>query len=244
MPALAITHSPRAPRPIRRGPGIGYNHNFRRRGREFHIQTEDSGARHPHINTHVFHQGVVIASKRTHYDPAEVRSTDAVVKLMQTSHKAMCSALAKGELDQRIASRCGGQFLEATVEDQGPAPLSPAVTLGILSRLERTVEGFLGAAIIDQETGTVVHSIEVQHNLREVSESSAEVLRATKRTLEKLHLDEGVEDILLTAGDDLFILRPVCPRLFVYVVTDRRRANLALSRHQITLAAEAIREDT
>jgi len=227
---------------VRRGPGIGYNHNFRRRGREFHIQTEDSGSRHPHINTHVFHAGVVIASKRTHYDPTLTSSNEAIVKLMQTSHKAMCSALAKGELDQRIAMRCGGALLE--VAEDGDSDLSPEVTLAILSRLERTVEGFLGAAIIDQETGTVVHSIEVRHNLRQASDSTAEILRATRRNLQALELGTEVEDILISTEDTLFFLRPVCRRLFVYVVTDRRLANLGLNRHKVALAAKAIREDS
>ena len=35
-------------------PLLGFNNNVRHKGRLFHIQTEDSGVRHPHVITHLF----------------------------------------------------------------------------------------------------------------------------------------------------------------------------------------------
>jgi len=43
----------------------------------FHVQTEDSGVHNPHIDTHLFHEGVIIASKRVDYDG---EAADDVVK--------------------------------------------------------------------------------------------------------------------------------------------------------------------
>ena len=42
----------KAPSPL-----LGFNNNVRHKGRVFHIQTEDSGIRHPHIITHLFTDG-------------------------------------------------------------------------------------------------------------------------------------------------------------------------------------------
>ena len=38
-------------------PLLGYNNNVRHKNRVFHIQTEDSGVKHPHIITHLFMDG-------------------------------------------------------------------------------------------------------------------------------------------------------------------------------------------
>ena len=41
----------------------GFNHNIKHKGRIYHIQTEDSGPKNPHIITHLFVGGNVLASK-------------------------------------------------------------------------------------------------------------------------------------------------------------------------------------
>ena len=49
-------------------PLLGYNTNVRHLGKLYHIQTEDSGVRHPHVITHLFADGGrIIASKKTTY---------------------------------------------------------------------------------------------------------------------------------------------------------------------------------
>jgi hypothetical protein len=81
-----------------RGPSplLGYNTNVRHKGKLYHIQTEDSGVRHPHIITHLFADGGrIIASKKTDYAQylGSENLKDVVKKLMQEQHKAMFIAL-------------------------------------------------------------------------------------------------------------------------------------------------------
>ena len=45
----------------------GFNHNIKHKGKLFHIQTEDSGRENPHIITHVFVGGNILATKKTSY---------------------------------------------------------------------------------------------------------------------------------------------------------------------------------
>ncbi len=84
-------------------PLLGYNTNVRHKSRLYHIQTEDSGTRHPHIITHLFADGGrIIATKKTTYAEHLGREDYQVVvrKLMQGQHKAMFIALRDGAYDE------------------------------------------------------------------------------------------------------------------------------------------------
>ena len=49
-------------------PQLGFNNNVRHKGRVFHIQTEDSGVKRPHIITHLFMDGGrILKSNKTSY---------------------------------------------------------------------------------------------------------------------------------------------------------------------------------
>src|SRR4051812_44712390 len=101
-----------------RSPVLGYNHNVRYAGRLWHVQTEDSGVQNPHIFTHLFHDGTILATKRHDYDPAS--DVTAVQKIMQVQHKAMLRELKAGAFDEKI-----GKFFGTPVardEEEQPAP--------------------------------------------------------------------------------------------------------------------------
>jgi len=88
-------------------PLLGYNTNVRHHGKLFHIQTEDSGATHGHIFTHLFGDGGrIIASKKTTYAQyvGTERYPGIVKKLMRESHKAMFIALRDGLFDEDEAA--------------------------------------------------------------------------------------------------------------------------------------------
>jgi len=111
----------------------GFNTNFRYRGILFHVQTEDSGRQHPHVITHLFHGGNILASEKRDYKAllnaadleAEVRA------LMEGQHKAMLKKLSRGEHDELIKQRLGQDaFEEAPADNAGdtipPVPPAPA----------------------------------------------------------------------------------------------------------------------
>jgi len=103
---------------------VGFNHNVRYKDQVFHIQTEDSGLKSPHIITLLYIGGTILASKKTSYaDIAKVDNLEAVVEeLMKEQHKDMLRNLKKGEFDARIRQFLGGrQAPEATPEEEAPA---------------------------------------------------------------------------------------------------------------------------
>ncbi len=98
-----------------RSPVLGYNHNVRYAGRLWHVQTEDSGVNNPHIFTHLFHEGTILATKRADYDPTS--EIAAVQKVMQVQHKAMLRDLKAGAFDEKI-TRFFGTPIVKDREDQ------------------------------------------------------------------------------------------------------------------------------
>ena len=86
-------------------PLLGYNNNIRHNNRVFHVQTEDSGIRHPHIITHLFMDGGrILKSKKTSYAEhlGAEKMADTVRQLMKDQHKGMLIALRDGQFDDLI----------------------------------------------------------------------------------------------------------------------------------------------
>jgi hypothetical protein len=67
---------------------------------------------------------------------------------------------------------------------------------------------------------------------------NTEVIRAKMRTMESLRLDDAIEDILITLGKQYHPIRLLKNSrdehgLFLYLVLERQKANLALARHNL-----------
>lgn len=79
----------------------GFNHNIKHKGKVYHVQTEDSGRSNPHIITHLFVGGNILASKKTSY--ADILGAenlqDVVRELMEEQHKEMLRNLINGVYD-------------------------------------------------------------------------------------------------------------------------------------------------
>jgi len=79
----------------------GFNHNVKHLGRVYHVQTEDSGLQNPHIITHLFVGGNILASRKTSYaDITGAENLAQVVReLMEEQHKEMLRNLVNGVYD-------------------------------------------------------------------------------------------------------------------------------------------------
>ena len=85
----------------------GFNTNVRYSGRVYHVQTEDSGRSNPHVISHLYHSGVILASEKREYGDllGSEGLTGVVRRLMEGQHKAMLERLRRGEFDELIAER-------------------------------------------------------------------------------------------------------------------------------------------
>ena len=63
----------------------------------------------------------------------------------------------------------------------------------------------------------------------------SEVVRAKMKTMRALGLSDVIEDILITLGKQYHIIRPMARKegLFIYIVLDKAKSNLALARRKV-----------
>jgi len=103
----------------------GFNTNVRHGGRVFHVQTEDSGRDHPHVISHVYCEGTIVASEKSDYaDRLESGDLDAVLRgLMEAQHRTMLETLEQGGYDAVIEERLGkGADASGAAAAAGDAP--------------------------------------------------------------------------------------------------------------------------
>ena len=102
------------------------------------------------------------------------------------------------------------------------------------------IEGATGVALVDWESGMALGTLGGGKylDLDLAAAGNTEVVRAKMRTLESLGLDDSVEDILITLSTQYHLIRllksaDAGQKLFLYLVLDRGKANLALARHHL-----------
>lgn len=114
----------------------GFNHNIKHKGKVYHVQTEDSGASNPHIITHLFVGGNILATKKASYTDI-VRSEnlpELVRDMMEEQHKQMLRNLVNGTYDNVDRSATAYQPGELAVQAAkiiAPVAVKPVVPLAL-----------------------------------------------------------------------------------------------------------------
>ncbi len=98
-----------------------------------------------------------------------------------------------------------------------------------------TIDGALCAAIVDSDSGMMLAEAGTGLDLEVASAGNTEVMRAKLRTMRQLGLDDAIDDILVTLSSQYHIIRPLRQNadVFIYLVLDRARSNLALARLKV-----------
>ncbi|MGY0064707.1 hypothetical protein ACWY4P_51170 [Streptomyces sp. LZ34] len=114
-----------------------------------------------------------------------------------------------------------------------------ANTQTALKEAMTSIEGTLGVALVDYSSGMALGTLGggKELDLTVAAAGNTDVVRAKVRTMEQLGLKDGIEDILITLGNQYHLIRLLKGRdsqgLFLYLALDKNRANLAMARHQL-----------
>jgi hypothetical protein len=99
------------------------------------------------------------------------------------------------------------------------------------------IDGCIGCCIVDSNSGMMLGAAGGGNVSLEVAAAgNTEVVRAKRKTMKALSLGDAIEDILITLGRQYHLIRPLSSNdaLFIYVMLDRNKANLAMARHQLS----------
>jgi len=97
------------------------------------------------------------------------------------------------------------------------------------------LDGALCSMLVDYTTGMVMGQSGHADDLELIAAGNTEVVRAKMNVMQALGKRDVIEDILITLGTQYHILAPSARHegLFIYLLLDRQRSNLALARRWV-----------
>ena len=98
------------------------------------------------------------------------------------------------------------------------------------------INGFIGACLVDSDSGLMLAAEGGgKIDLEAASALNTQVVKAKLQAIETLGLNDGIEDILITLGKQLHLIRPLenNPTMFLYVALEKKGANLGMARLQV-----------
>ena len=106
-----------------------------------------------------------------------------------------------------------------------------------------TIAGAVGAALVDFGSGMTLGTAGGEAiNLDVAAAGNTEVIRAKLKTMQSLGLNDEIEDILITLGGQIHLIRLMSKHkgLFMYLAVTREGSNLAMARHKLQSIEEAL----
>ena len=97
------------------------------------------------------------------------------------------------------------------------------------------LDGAMGGCIVDYTTGMSLGAAGSGVDLELAAAGNSQVVKAKMETMKLLDIEGDIDDILITLDSQLHIIRPTSKHedLFIYLVLDKAKANLALARRKV-----------
>ena len=94
------------------------------------------------------------------------------------------------------------------------------------------IPGFIAAALVDIESGMTlgVKSMRPDFDLAAASAYNSEMVKQKQKIMRALSLRTTLEDMLITLGDQIHLIKVVTPTTFIYLAADRASSNIAIVR--------------
>lgn len=99
-------------------------------------------------------------------------------------------------------------------------------------KVAQDIPGFIAASLVDLESGMTLgaRSTRSDFDLTAASAYNSEMVKQKLKIMKALQLNTTLEDILMTLGDQIHVIKLVSPATFVYLAADRSLTNLAIVR--------------
>lgn len=109
-------------------------------------------------------------------------------------------------------------------------------------RIANDIPGFIAASLVDLESGMTLgaRSVRGDFDLTAASAYNSELVKQKLKVMKALNLNTTLEDMLLTLGDQIHLIKIISPTSFVYLAADRAAANLAIVRNAVAKHCSAL----
>ena len=95
--------------------------------------------------------------------------------------------------------------------------------------------GYVAASLVDLESGMTLglKAVRSDFDLAAASAYNSEMVKQKLKIMRALNLKTTLEDMLITLGDQIHVIKMVAPTTFIYLVVDRSQSNLAIVRNAL-----------
>jgi hypothetical protein len=102
-------------------------------------------------------------------------------------------------------------------------------------RLAGDIPGFIAASLVDIESGMTLglKSNRPEFDLAAASAYNSEMVKQKMKIMRALNLRTTFEDMIITLGDQIHVIKMVTPGTFIYLAADRGSCNLAIARNVV-----------
>ncbi len=97
------------------------------------------------------------------------------------------------------------------------------------------IDGAIGCLIADYTSGMVLAKAGGGVNLDVAGAGNSEVIKSKMKTMAALGIKDSIEDMLITLSTQYHLIRPLATKqgLFLYIVLDKAKSNLAMARFKL-----------
>ena len=103
----------------------------------------------------------------------------------------------------------------------------------VFERVASDIPGFIAASLVDLESGMTLgaRSSRSDFDLTAASAYNSEMVKQKLKIMKALSLRTTLEDMLITLGDQIHVIKMVGGTTFIYLSVDRSQSNLAIVRN-------------
>ena len=103
-------------------------------------------------------------------------------------------------------------------------------------KIASEMPGYMAASLVDLDSGMTLglKSVRPDFDLAAASAYNSEMVKQKQKIMKALNLRTTLEDMLITLGDQIHVIKLVTPTTFVYLCVDRSQSNLAIVRNVLS----------